>query len=169
MYKLILTIFSLSLFLFSCSSKPQISSVVQPVKSTSAIIKNVALLADSPAPVYPKYPADSTYPARILTSGGTFHEDEVDPQSASYLWKGLFKSDSGYYLANTRISLSKANDAVMDDENQKQDGILNQRLKTPPCCSSPGLTFCRNGTSTLYRLVSYKLCPESRYSLPAMM
>jgi hypothetical protein len=75
------------------------------------------------------FPKDTIYPAKILVAGGVFHEDEIDPRSAEYNWKGLFKTDSNYYIGDTKIKLSKDYDAVLDEGGKKTGWVIKPNIK----------------------------------------
>ncbi|MBE2208298.1 MAG: hypothetical protein IAE84_11975, partial [Saprospiraceae bacterium] len=47
------------------------------------------------------FPVDSIFTAKVLTVG-TFHKDEVSKNASRFKWYGLFKSQNGYYLKQTK-------------------------------------------------------------------
>lgn len=119
-------------------------------KKTDTLLKVAADKKDTIQP-YQKYvkgdfPADAVYPVPILTSGGVFHEDEIDPKSAEYAWMGLFRSDTGYYIANTKIKLAKAHDAVLDEDGGKTGWEVTPSVKDTALLLVSGLEYLRSKT-----------------------
>ncbi len=65
------------------------------------------------------FPVDSFLHTKILTTG-TFHSDEVWDNADKGNWFGLFKNQSGYYVAETKLKLSRVHDEISDEkENEK--------------------------------------------------
>jgi hypothetical protein len=62
--------------LFGCKNKAD-KQIVATKQRKAVVIKNNSI-AKQIEPQEPDFPADTIYPARILTGGGVFHEDEVD-------------------------------------------------------------------------------------------
>lgn len=109
----------LFLFTFIACQEPQenatrttASDSVSPV---AAVAPETRTVAEEEAA---RYPGDTGYIARILTTG-SFHADEVQNTDAKKNWMGIFKSDSGYYLAAANIQLERTNDAVVDEDGEK--------------------------------------------------
>ncbi|MFD0763416.1 hypothetical protein ACFQZI_01035 [Mucilaginibacter lutimaris] len=90
------------------------------------------------------FPADTIYPARILTGGGVFHEDEVDPHSSKYKWMGIFKTDTGYYIRPTQIKLTRENDAVLDEAGQKTGWMVSPSVKDTSILLISGLDYLQS-------------------------
>jgi len=92
-----------------------------PLKQVAAIPKQIKPDAsvkykDADYPVN-----DSLNPVRILTQG-TFHDDEVRKHDSKLNWMGLFKGESGYYLAPSKIKISRVRDEMTDDEQGPKTG-----------------------------------------------
>lgn len=109
------------------------------------------------------YPKDTIYPANILTSGGVFHQDEVDPKSPTYRWKGIFKSDTGYYVSDTKIKLSKDYDAVMDDEGQKTGWTVATNIKDSCILLISGTDYLQNRQIQKIKLGKEQILPGENY------
>jgi hypothetical protein len=139
MQKLIIFIFFVTLL--ACKRK----EVVNQNLDTTSVKKKVKVLPVSESAntivVQTNSPADTIYPAKILTSGGVFHEDEVDPKSASYDWKGIFKTGSNYYITDTKIKLSRDYDAVLDEEGQKTGWVITPNIKDSSVLLISGLDY----------------------------
>lgn len=114
--------------LFSCtrnaprSVNKKKSILKAPISTKKAIPSNIRNIETN-------FPQDTIYPAYILTAGGVFHVDEVDPKLVKFSWQGLFKADSGYYIAPTTIKISKDYDAVLDEEGQKTGWNVTHSVK----------------------------------------
>lgn len=110
--------------LISCKQKKPGQQAIIPDSVKKAVPKKVFVEAATNTGVS-VFPADTNYPVRILLAGGTFHDGEVDPKSDSYTWQGLFKGDAGFYIAGTKLKLSRDHDAVLDEDDQKTGWIVN--------------------------------------------
>jgi hypothetical protein len=65
-----------------------------------------------------RFPSMDGYRTKILTPG-LFHNDEVWENAEETQWYGLFNEGDIYYLAKTDIKCRKANDPVLDAENER--------------------------------------------------
>jgi hypothetical protein len=93
-------------------------------------------------------------------TGGVFHEDEVEPYSANYSWMGLFRTDSNYYIAPTRVKLSRDHDPVLDDEGGKKTGwTVKTTNKDSALYLISGLSYLQTRAIDTIPLVKYKLSP----------
>lgn len=133
----------IALSLFACKSKTNKPPVVIKKKKITAISKKDSIDKQN-EPQITDFPADTIYPARILTSGSVFHEDEVDPHSSKYKWMGIFKTDSGYYIGSTKIKLSRENDAVLDEADQKTGWSVSPSVKDTAIVLISGLDYLQS-------------------------
>ena len=78
------------------------------------------------------FPVDSTLKVRILELE-TFHNDEVDPNLGKKIWFGLFKSKDNYTLAETKVTIKHAYDAIIDESEDEQTG-WNVSVATKDTC-----------------------------------
>ncbi|MEO6148634.1 MAG: hypothetical protein ABIP28_00655 [Mucilaginibacter sp.] len=68
--------------------------------------------------IYKWYPNDSlVYPVNITTAG-SFHSNEVIKKASSLKWTGIFKNDTGYYLAPATVKTQHFED-IGDEAGQK--------------------------------------------------
>lgn len=59
---------------------------------------------------------DSTvFPINILTTG-QFHNDEIGENAGKLKWVGLFKRTDGYYLSETKVTITSVYDPVLDED-----------------------------------------------------
>ena len=131
-------------FLFSCHSnaakKPSIEATYANEKGLDTSVAIIeARSADS---VFSSYPIDTIYPARILTSGGAFHEEEVDKTDAGRGWYGLFMNNEGYYLDSTRIVTKR-----VEDPTGEEGSLTGWEVKTSNSDTSMLLISGVNGLS----------------------
>lgn len=117
-----LSVFFFSLLLFySCTEKKADKELVKKDTLVFAT-ENVKYTAADTTEWEPDYPSGTTkYAARVLTASA-FHRDEIDPKSDEYKWKGLFKTKSGYYTADTDIKLALFDD-IFDDNGKPLKGL----------------------------------------------
>jgi hypothetical protein len=93
------------------------------------------------------FPNDTNLPAQILFTGN-FHSDEVCQGADKINWFGVFKNNSGYYLANTKITTARVND--IGDEDDEKTGWEIQTLNKDTSIlllSGLGLSVNRQFTS----------------------
>ncbi|MES2275667.1 MAG: hypothetical protein V4592_06570 [Bacteroidota bacterium] len=114
---------NIGLFIIACAlvtcNKPVKKQPAQ-AKIALKLVKPVSL-APEIQPDIPNYPADTVYPARILSTG-VFHNDEVDKKDGRLQWMGLFKNDSSYYLSPFNITLSRVKDEIVDERPGEKTG-----------------------------------------------
>lgn len=144
--------------LVACKRKDKLVTKKSYTGSKSISIKKDGALSNT-IYVNTVFPNDTIYPARILTSGGVFHEDEIDPNSESYNWKGIFRSDSGYYVTDTKISLSREYDAVLDEEGKKTGWMVSTSIKDSAILLLSGLNFLPNANVPHIKLLKEQLLP----------
>jgi hypothetical protein len=132
----------ITLGLFACKSKTDKHPVA--FKKKKVMVAGKDSIAKQAEWKTIDFPADTTYPARILTAGGVFHEDEVDPHSFKYKWMGIFKTDSGYYIGPTKITLTRENDAVLDEAGQKTGWVVSPSVKDTTVLLISGLDDLRS-------------------------
>ncbi|MFA6085075.1 hypothetical protein [Mucilaginibacter sp.] len=108
------------LCLAACKQPDKTRIVKKPVqisKSTPVIVTN-----DNIYSTVINFPKDTNYIAEVLTTEGVAHNEEVDPQLADHEWMGIFKSDSGYYISDTKIKISHAHDEIVDEKEIEKTG-----------------------------------------------
>jgi hypothetical protein len=111
-----------------------------------------------------EYPSDTTYPARLLPSGYSFHDGEVDPQSDTYRWKGIFKTDTGYYLTDTKVILSRTHDEVLDEkESDKTGWMVNSDIKDTAVILISGVDYLNNKSILKVKLPANAPMPGERH------
>jgi hypothetical protein len=132
----------ITLAVFACKQKPGKQIAVIQKKKSTTVKKDSVSKQNEPKAI--DFPTDTIYPARILTTGGTFHEDEVDPLSSKYEWMGIFKTDSGYYVGPTKIKLRRENDAVLDEAGQKTGWGVYPSVKDTAVLLISGLDYLQS-------------------------
>ena len=100
-------------------------------------------------------PADGNYPAYILTESEVSHQDEVDVKYANYDWVGLFKSDSGYFVKQTKVFIRKVPDEMMDDDGWE----VKPSVKDSSILLISGLDYLQPAPVTPARLSSTEIMP----------
>ncbi|HTK18796.1 MAG TPA: hypothetical protein VL442_04765 [Mucilaginibacter sp.] len=163
--RVILIIVFAMLSLGSCKRKDNSSAAKK--SDTNAKIGTVkkmhgVLSASNVITVSTDFPNDTIYPARILTSGGVFHEDEVDPKSSTYKWKGIFKSGSGYYINDTELKLSRDHDAIMDDDGKKTGWMITTSIKDTSILLISGLDYLQDRQVSQIKLSKDQLLPGEK-------
>lgn len=78
------------------------------------------------------FPVDSIFTAKVLTVG-TFHKDEVSKNASRFKWYGLFKSQNGYYLKQTKIKTTNVYDPVLDEDEDEKTGWEIQAINEDTC------------------------------------
>jgi hypothetical protein len=96
---------------------PIVKKPAQIIKSTHVIPANDNIYSTAI-----NFPKDTNYTAEILTTEGVAHNEEVDPRLADHEWMGIFKSDSGYYISNTKIKVFHAHDEIVDEKETEKTG-----------------------------------------------
>lgn len=86
------------------------------VVSVSNVIDNDTITYD-----YPYFPIDSLFTTRVLTYG-TFHSDEVWESADKEKWFGLFKSNTGFYLQETKLKTKRVYDPILDEKESDKTG-----------------------------------------------
>ncbi len=71
--------------------------------------------------IYQGFPADSCFFLKVLRAGN-FHDDEVWNNAHEENWLGLFRNQTGFYIAPTRIKTSKVHDMVVDEREDEKTG-----------------------------------------------
>lgn len=61
------------------------------------------------------YPKNEGLPLSVLSTG-VFHGDETSPEMVHKGWFGIFRERGHYYIAPTTLSIQKAYDVVLDDD-----------------------------------------------------
>jgi hypothetical protein len=67
------------------------------------------------------FPVDNTLTTKVLTVG-TFHDNEVWDNADQRIWFGLFQGKEGFYLAETKLRITRVNDAVVDENENDKTG-----------------------------------------------
>lgn len=118
MRKYLLFITVIVLAFAACHGPEKSKSPVKKAVKKSTAQKQVPFTLHDPS----NFPADTAYPAYILTTGAISHNEEVDPKYASHKWIGVFKVDSGYVVKATEVSIIKAHDSIMDEDKSAKTG-----------------------------------------------
>ena len=58
------------------------------------------------------------FPGKILTTGH-FHNEEVWPNAENENWFGIFRNKNGYYISQTKITVNREHDGIVDAENSE--------------------------------------------------
>jgi len=97
-------------------------STKQPVKQVA--VKPIQQV--DPAQNHSGLPVNDTLsPVKILTQGD-FHDDELSKQDGKLSWIGIFKCNSGYYLAPFQIKITR----VMDIYDSTTGPMTGWKVKT---------------------------------------
>ena len=86
------------------------------------------------------FPNDTSFIANVLIPG-SFHSDEVWEGAEKENWFGLFKNQSGFYLAKTKIKIENIFDAIMDNEGEKTGKEVSTSIEDEPVLLISGLNF----------------------------
>ena len=70
---------------------------------------------------YSYFPIDSLFTTKVLTVG-TFHDDEVWESADKEKWFGLFKSNTGFYLQETKLKTKRVYDQIVDENENEKTG-----------------------------------------------
>jgi hypothetical protein len=70
---------------------------------------------------YSYFPIDSLFTIKVLTVG-TFHDDEVWESADKEKWFGLFKSNTGFYLQETKLKTKRVYDQIVDENENEKTG-----------------------------------------------
>ncbi len=62
--------------------------------------------------------ATAELPVKVLMPGGVFHGDEIKHEGGDGWW-GLVREGDGFALRETRVTLTRANDPIVDNEGEK--------------------------------------------------
>ncbi len=63
----------------------------------------------------------TNFPINILITG-MFHHDEILDNASKMKWIGLFKGLNGYYLSNTKVSITPVHDPILDEDESITTG-----------------------------------------------
>ena len=155
----LLTLTFVAVSLLACQRK-EVKQVVIKTTTHSPIVKTNNVVVKSDTPFLPNFPADTIYPARLLGTGGVYHEDEVDPKSAEYSWMGIFYTDSGYYIGSAKLQLAKDYDIVLDEEGGKKTGwTVTTNVKDSAILLVSGLNFLKSRKIDTVALAKNQLLP----------
>lgn len=145
-----------SLLVISCTkhektAAPEIATNTNPAESQLAISDTV-----KPDSLY--YPSELDFAAKLITTGN-FHSDEIWERVTDEKWMGLFKSRSGYYIKDTKISAKKVHDAIADlDEADMTGWEINVTDKDSLLVLVSGLELPRQKVTDI-RLDKYVVMP----------
>lgn len=67
------------------------------------------------------YPLEHSFTNKVLTIG-VFHQDEVWKNAENGKWVGIFKNKTAYYLAETKLEISRVNDPILDENEHDKTG-----------------------------------------------
>jgi hypothetical protein len=101
--------------LVSCSSKSGAQEQSELVQNTIATLDTIVIQDDDEFEEVVVFPQKADLPLFLLSTG-VYHNEEVAPDDVNKGWFGLFLDRGNYYLAPTSISINKAFDAVLDDD-----------------------------------------------------
>jgi len=113
------------LFVSACNNTHKQSNKTDAISAhaTASFEDENSSEADAVQIDFTSFPEDSLLPTKVLTVG-VFHGDEVESDVAQKQWYGVFSGTSGYYLAETKITIQYINDAVVDANENEQTGWL---------------------------------------------
>ncbi|MCL9806673.1 hypothetical protein NAT51_14145 [Flavobacterium amniphilum] len=78
----------------------------------------------------PNFPTEEDMSLELLLAGGVFHDDEVKEGSDTKSWMGIFETKNGFLLAETKITMAHAHDAILDEtEDDKTGWEIDTTLK----------------------------------------
>lgn len=75
------------------------------------------------------YPKGEGLPLSVLTTG-VFHGDETSPEMINKGWFGVFRDGGRYYIAPTTLSIQKAFDVVLDENEDDSSTWTGWEVKT---------------------------------------
>lgn len=108
-------------------------------KQTANIIKEQTINWDTIKFDNLNFPDDTNLTAQILFTGN-FHSDEVCQGADKINWFGVFKNNSGYYVANTKITTARVND-IVDEDDEKTGWEIQTLNKDTSVLLISGLDF----------------------------
>lgn len=76
------------------------------------------------------YPKGDGLPLSVLSTG-VFHGDETSPEVVNKGWFGIFGDRGHYYIAPTTLTIQKAYDVVLDDDEDDSSKWTGWEVKTP--------------------------------------
>jgi len=88
---------------------------------SSAIEGSNVIEIDTVSYDYSYFPIDSLFTTKVLTVG-TFHDDEVWESADKEKWFGLFKSNKGFYLQETKLKTKRVYDQIVDENENEKTG-----------------------------------------------
>lgn len=132
----------IAVILFACNRVPK-RHALKSVNSAKKVKANS--LANTSSVYTPEFPADTIYPARILTES-VFHSDEVEKKDGKREWIGLFKTDSNFYLAPFKIHIQKVKDDIIDEGNARTGWEVKTGVKDSAILLIAGLSNLKLGT-----------------------
>lgn len=75
------------------------------------------------------YPQSEGLPLFVLSTG-VFHGDETSPDMINKGWFGIFRDRGKYYIAPTTLTIRKAYDVVLDDDEHDSSKWTGWEVKT---------------------------------------
>lgn len=75
------------------------------------------------------YPKAEGLPLSVLSTG-VFHGDETSPEMVNKGWFGIFQDRGKYYIAPTTLTIRKAYDVVLDDDEHDSSKWTGWEVKT---------------------------------------
>jgi hypothetical protein len=70
---------------------------------------------------YSTFPIDSSFSTKVLTVG-TFHDDEVWEGADKQKWFGLFHNKNGFYISETKLTIKRVFDEIVDENENERTG-----------------------------------------------
>lgn len=143
-------------FQFLSCNKTKKETVNNKITSKVSIKRAKVVIANSEIDDF-SFPVDSMLKVNILQLE-TFHNDEVDPNLEKKTWFGLFKNKDNYTLSETKVSIKRANDPILDiNEDEKTGWEVSSSAKDTCVVLIEKLPYLENRD-----IISVKL-PESIY------
>ncbi len=111
--------------LFSCKETQETKSneiVLENERDTIPLVDEIITEATDTITYDESYfPIDSLLQVKILTEN-TFHEDEIEANSITKEWFGLFKNKDNYRLSKTKIIAKRVYDVILDEKETDKTG-----------------------------------------------
>lgn len=121
-------ILALTFAVFSLTACNNLNKQNNLVKETSTVDTLASAIKDSNVNDidtvsydYSYFPIDSLFTTKVLTVG-TFHDDEVWESADKEKWFGLFKSNTGFYLQETKLKTKRVYDQIVDENENEKTG-----------------------------------------------
>jgi hypothetical protein len=112
--------FLIVIFQFFSCNKFKTETVIKSSANKESI-KESKLAVNDPLKDDFSFPVDSTLQVKMLQTH-VFHDDEVDKKLENKTWFGLFKNKESYTLSETKVSIKRAVDDIVDINEGEETG-----------------------------------------------